>query len=236
MAFGRNRSTEPPLPVIDWRDVEHFVISDVERGPGPGAKRPVLGGNAVRVPRLDGQRLVKPPCAFLATPSGPSRVGTLYEDRERQRLLCTVDRADGAGSEGGTGGAGHDGERRYVVRDERAREIGVIRRVPPSKQLLRCTWRIEQPGHPEIVGRNKWVAMPPQGVPLRVVGKFAEQVLNAVFSPGGEDGDGPVRDRTLLWVADGAEVMQSVGSEVSSIKAEWLDRRLAFAMAVVGDR
>ncbi|WP_171161909.1 hypothetical protein [Streptomyces sp. I05A-00742] len=225
MAFGRNRNTEPPLDVVDWRDVGRFVIGFVEREQGPGTKRPVLGDHAVRVPRRDGQRRINPPCAFLA---GRSGVSAIYEDRERQRLLCTIDRSEEEA----------EGERRHPVRDAEDREIGVIRRIPSSKKLLRHTWRIEQPGHPEIVGRNKWAAISPQDAALRAVGKVVEGLLDSAFSGGDPDGgDGrAARDRTLLWVADGAEVMQSVGSGFSSIKAGWLDRRLAFAMAVLGDR
>ncbi|GAA0420877.1 hypothetical protein [Streptomyces luteireticuli] len=219
MIFGRNgsRSTEPPLDIVDWRDVRRFTIGTVEREQGPGAKRPVFGDDAVRVPRRDGQRRVNPPCAFVVGASA------LYEDRERQRLLCTVGGAEGDG-----------GERRHVVRDADGREIGVVRRVPPSRKVFRHTWRIEQPGRPEIVGRNKWAAVSPQDAVFRAAGKFLEGVVDSGLSFGAEDADG-ARERTLLWLADGSEVMQSVGSGFD-IRADWLDRRLAFAVALLGDR
>ncbi|MEU6415373.1 hypothetical protein [Microbispora sp. NPDC046933] len=39
----------------------------------------------------------------------------------------------------------------------RGQVIGTVKRIPP-KRPFRHTWRIEQPGHPEITGRNEWVS------------------------------------------------------------------------------
>ncbi|GHF46454.1 hypothetical protein GCM10010218_29660 [Streptomyces mashuensis] len=233
MVFGRNAArrgdTEPGLPVADWRDVRRFVVDIVEREAGPGRKRPVLGsgGNAIRVPRRVGQDRVKQPCAFV----GSGTVGVrdtgrvVYADQERQRVLCRLDEVPGE--------SGGD-ERRYVVRDGEGREIGTVRRVPPSNAVVRHTWRIEQPGRPEIVGRNKWVAVPRQEVPARALGTLLGGMLDSALSFGAEEGDQP-RERTLLWLADEEEVMQSTGPDFR-IEAAWLDRRLAFAVACLGDR
>ncbi|MEV4433179.1 hypothetical protein [Streptomyces sp. NPDC049585] len=227
MLFGRNTSTEPPLPVVDWRNIDRFVIDIVERESGPGRKRPVLGGNAIRVPRREGSVRVNPPCAFVGSGTvGVRDTGNVvYADPERQRVLCRIDRV---------AGEGRGEERRHVVRDAQDGEIGVIRRVPPSNHLVRHTWRIEQPGHPEIVGRNKWTAMPRQDVPARALGTLLGGVLDSALSLGAEGDDRP-RERTLLWLADEVEVMQSTGQDFR-IKAAWLDRRLAFAVACLGDR
>ncbi|MCA6093793.1 hypothetical protein LE181_16695 [Streptomyces sp. SCA3-4] len=224
MVFGRNRNGEPPLAVIDWRGVHRFSIDIVERETGPQRKRPVLGPNAVRVPRREGQDRVKAPCAFFRSAVvGVRDVGrVLYEDREAQHVLCTIEECDAEGD-----------ERRYSVRDGQGREIGVIRRVPPSRKLLRHTWRIQQAGHPEIVGRNKWAAIAPKEVAARAAGKFLGELVDSALSLGHDDGQ--VKERTLLWLAGEEQVMQSVGQEFQ-IKAGWLDRRLAFAVATFADR
>lgn len=224
MVLGRNRNSEPPLPVVDWRNVHKFTMDIVEREKSPHRKRAVLGPNAVRVPRREGQDRIKAPCAFF----GSGVVGVrsagrvLFEDREAQQVLCVIEE-NGAEGE----------ERRYGVRDGRGQDIGVIRRIPPSRRLLRHTWRIQQPDQPEIVGRNKWAAIPPKEAAARAAGKFLGGLVESALF-GGHD-DGQVRDRTLLWMAGEEQVMQSVGQDFQ-IKAGWLDRRLAFAVAALGDR
>ncbi|MBZ4322153.1 hypothetical protein [Streptomyces huiliensis] len=221
MVFGRGGRDEESLPaVLDWRGVTTFTVGGVERQSAKGG-RTVFGPTAVRVPRREGAGRVYPPCALIVTRDAATRV--LYGDRERQRVLCTVE-CTGDG----------DGERRYVVRDESGGEVGRVRRVPPTRKLLRHTWRVEQPGHPEIVGRNKWAALSRRDAAARAAGKLVEGVLDSVFSFGAEGGDAPRRDRTLLWLAEGEEVMQSEGVDFR-VKARWLDRRLAFAVAAIGD-
>ncbi|WP_190111080.1 hypothetical protein [Streptomyces cinnamoneus] len=224
MAFGRDRNSEPPVAVVDWRGVHTFSIDIVERETGPQRKRPVLGPNAVRVPRREGQDRVKAPCAFFRSGVvGVRDVGrVLYEDREARQVLCAIEECDAEGD-----------ERRYSVRDGRGQEVGVIRRVPPARKLLRHTWRIQQAGHAEIVGRNKWAAIAPKEVAARAAGKFLGGLVESAMSLGHDDGQ--VKERTLLWLAGEEQVMQSVGQEFQ-IKARWLDRRLAFAVATFADR
>ncbi|MDT0448268.1 hypothetical protein [Streptomyces hesseae] len=196
----------------------------MERQTGPHRKRPVLGPNAVRVPRREGQDRVKAPCAFFRSGVvGVRDVGrVLYEDREAQQVLCSIEECAAEGD-----------DRRYSVRDGQGREIGVIRRVPPSRKLLRHTWRIQQAGHPEIVGRNKWAAIAPKEAAARAAGKFLGDLVESAFSLGYDDDQ--VKERTLLWLAGEERVMQSVGQEFR-IEASWLDRRLAFAVATFADR
>ncbi|MCQ8769202.1 hypothetical protein [Streptomyces telluris] len=224
MAFGRSRNSEPPVEVVDWRAVERFKISTVERDIGPGRKRPVVGQNAVRVPRIEGQERINAPCAFFG--SRTARVGTadhvVYEDEGTQRVLCSIGEPTSVGD-----------ERRYRVYDGQGQDIGGIRRLPPSHQLHRHTWRIEQPGHPEITGLNKWSTLNPLGVAAHAAGKVLGGLAMAVFMSEPDGGD--QRDRTLLWSAGREKVMES-DDYTFTVMASWLDRRLAFAVAMLGDR
>ncbi|WP_067171508.1 hypothetical protein [Microtetraspora niveoalba] len=107
------------------------------------------------------------------------------------------------------------------------------RRIPP-KRPFRHTWRIEQPGHPEITGRNKWAS----GGVKDIAGRAAERVLHEALdgllsSPG--DSDRGRRPRSLEWRSGEEVVMTSEGSAEVRIRKEWLDRRLAFAFALIGD-
>ncbi|MFS8204865.1 hypothetical protein ACLVWQ_40105 [Streptomyces sp. CWNU-52B] len=53
---------------------------------------------------------------------------------------------------------------------------------------------------------------------------------------GAEGGDQRSKSRSLEWRAGDKVVMVSEGSEKVTVRADWLDRRLAFAFALVGDR
>lgn len=231
MAFGRSRRpVEPPVEPVAWPDVRTFLVTSEERPATPKRKKTGWGQRAVRVPKGDRDYRVNAPCAYLAPENaavpGPSTPGlTLYEDPEARRLLCYVDAAREVG-----------GERHHVVRDGRGEVLGTLRRIPP-KRPFRHTWRIDQPGRPEIAGRNEWVgggsATEAAG---RVAVKAAIGLVEAVLDFGAEGGDQPSKPRTLEWTADGAVVMVSEGSKEITVKADWLDRRLAFAFALVGDR
>lgn len=224
MAFGRTRNSEPPVPAVDWRDVARFKIGTVERDVGAGRKRPVIGQNAVRVPRIEGQERINAPCAFFGSGAARALTGArfLYEDERAQRLLCSIGEPQSAGE-----------ERHYLVQDGQGRDIGVIRRIPPANELARPTWRIEQPGHPEITGLNKWATLNPLGVAAHAAGKVLGGLAMAVFMSEPDGGD--QRDRTLRWSAGREKVMES-DDYTFTIMAPWLDRRLAFAVAVIGDR
>ncbi|MEU9080131.1 hypothetical protein [Kitasatospora sp. NPDC048538] len=76
----------------------------------------------------------------------------------------------------------------------------------------------------------------PKDALARAAGRLAVGVLGAVADLGADGGDHPAKPRTLEWRADGVVVMLSEGSEKVTVKAEWIDRRLAFAFALVGDR
>lgn len=244
MALGRRQqaAAEPPVEQVDWAGVQTFVVSAVERPVTVRRKRAVSGKRAVRVARGSKDLRVWAPCAFVGSSSGPGRQvagltarpgHTLYEDPDERRLLCFVEPpAD----------VEVDGEQRFAVRDGQGQLVGTLVRVPPGRRSFtpftpfKHTWRIEQPGRPEVVGRNEWVSGDAKDIAGRVAGKLLGGVLNAVTDLGAEGGDQPSKPRTLEWRAENKVVMVSEGSEKVTVRAGWVDRRLAFAFALVGDR
>ncbi|WP_405778152.1 hypothetical protein [Streptomyces sp. NBC_00859] len=231
MAFGKgNKAREPAVEPVEWATVRKFVISTVERPYTHKRKKPVSGARAVRVPQGGLDFPVNAPCAYLARTAqfGTKTVAgahVLYEDPESQRPLCSVDAPKEAGE-----------ERHHVVRDSQGRVIGTLRRVPP-KRPFRHTWRLDQPGHPEIIGRNELVAGDSKTeMVTRVAVKATLGLVMGLLDGGGEGGDQPTRPRTLEWRAGDEIVMVSEGSEMVTIEADWIDRRLAFAFALVGDK
>ncbi|PJM94083.1 hypothetical protein [Streptomyces sp. CB01373] len=229
MAFGRRRVEEPPMETVGWADVQTFVVSSVERPVTVKRKHAVRGKPAVRVARGSRDLRILAPCAFLGTtdtqqPGLPSRPHhTLYET-ETRGLLCYVEPAvDSAG------------ELRHVVRDGRGECIGTVVRVPRKRRPFKHTWRIEQPGHPEIVGRNEWASGDAKEIAGRFAAKILEEVVDNALS-GGEGSDRPSKPRSLEWRAENKVVMVSEGSDKVTVRKGWVDRRLAFAFALLGDR
>ncbi|GIH60862.1 hypothetical protein Msi02_16790 [Microbispora siamensis] len=227
MAFGRSgKADEPPVEPVAWTEVWEFVVSRVERPETPKRKTASLGARAVRVPRGGKFDKVLAPCAYLASgqlrglPAAPEL--TLFEDTTQRRLLCYVAAPREV-----------DGERHHVVHDGQGQVIGTVKRIPP-KCPFRHTWRIEQPGHPEITGRNEWVS----GSLKNVAGRAAERLLHGALDgvlAGPDLSDLGRGSRSLEWRSGEEIVMTSEGSAHVRIRKEWLDRRLAFAFALIGD-
>lgn len=220
--FGRkNRAEEPPVEPVDWKQVHTFVVGTVERPLTVKRKTAVSGPRAIRVPQGSQEQRVFAPCAFVGTGSAL----LLYEDPEGQRLLCSVDAPQEIG-----------GERHHTVRDTDGNTIGTIRRVPPRRPF-KHTWRIDQPGRPEIIGRNELVSGDSKAEFLgRTALKVAMVLADSAMSMGVEGGDTPTRPRTLEWRSGEETVMVSLGSTEMTLRASWLDRRLVFAFALVEDR
>ncbi|MET7936474.1 hypothetical protein [Streptomyces sp. NPDC005322] len=244
MAFDKDKAgQEPPVAAVDWVEVREFTVGSVERPITPKRKRAVRRARAVRVPKGGGGSRVYAPCAYCAPASVPVPPGIsgprLYEDENGQRLLCYIDAggAESVESAEGTGGAeGAEGDRRHHVRDGNGEIIGTIRRIAPSKRMFKHTWRIDQPGHPEIVGRNQWASGDARDIAGRGAGKFISGLMDSLASLDADSGDQAERKaRTLEWRADGELVMTSQG-KTCTITADWLDRRLAFAFVLLGDR
>ncbi|MGW3498349.1 hypothetical protein [Streptomyces sp. NPDC001020] len=230
VAFGRNNKAkaagEPPVEPVAWERVHKFVVSSVERPKSLKRSRSVWGKPAVRVPKGGKDYPVLAPCAFLGSssvPNPPSRPElTLYSDADTQHLLCYVEEPQEV-----------DGERHHVVRDAQGQTIGTLRRIPP-KRPFKHTWRIDQPGRPEIIGRNEWASGTGGQVAARVAIRAAFEVVDSVFYTGTDDQ--VKKARSLEWMAGDEVVMTSEGSAKVTIQKDWLDRRLAFAFALVGDK
>ncbi|MEV0530689.1 hypothetical protein [Kitasatospora sp. NPDC050463] len=214
---------EPPVLPVGWERVRDFVIGDTERPVTAKRTARTPGQLAVRVPRNGKERRVFAPCAFVGREG--ERVA-LYEDAACRLLLCLV---DGRGRE-------VDDERHHEVHDAQGRIIGTLRRIPPRTRPFKHSWRIDQPGRPPILGRNQWVSGDAREIAARVVERSLFGALDALASLGAEGGDQPAKPRTLEWRAEEKVVMVSEGSEKVTVKADWIDRRLAFAFALVGDR
>ncbi|MFD7428328.1 hypothetical protein ACFV6Z_14910 [Streptomyces sp. NPDC059818] len=67
--------------------------------------------------------------------------------------------------------------------------LGTLRRIPPRRPF-RHTWRIDQPGRPEIVGRDEWAA---GDSAAEAVGRVA---VKAAGRPGRGRSNGPW---TVRW-------------------------------------
>ncbi|WP_367048570.1 hypothetical protein [Streptomyces sp. Je 1-332] len=235
MVFGKGGARdEAPVAAVPWVGVREFTVGTVERPAASKGGRPVRGPRAIRVPAGGGKPRVFAPCAYIAPAAPPVPASAmepcLFEDPEAQRLLCYLVPDDDESGDGG--------ERCFRVFDGQHDAIGTIRRIPPSSKLFKHTWRINQPGHSEIIGRNQWVSGDAKQIAERGAGKAFTEVLSAVSSMGheGSDQGSPIRkSRKLEWRSGGELVMISESIKLLAVKANWLDRRLAFAFAVLGD-
>ncbi|MFJ2568495.1 hypothetical protein ACIO02_37225 [Streptomyces sp. NPDC087568] len=226
--FGKYRDVdEPAAPVVSWADAWEFVVGEVERPAAGRRRRPVLGPRAFRVPQRRGEQCVNAPCAFF--PQQPSSPGSpelrLYEDVDGRTLLCSVDEPVKAG-----------GERHFAVRDGQGRAIGTIRRIAPLKYALAPVWRIDQPGHAEIVSSGEWANGGPKEMFQRGAGKLVQGFFQGVADLGADGDQASDASRVLQWTADGEPVLASDGRGRFLVRAPWLDRRLVFAYALVRDR
>ncbi|KIF76128.1 hypothetical protein QR77_24070 [Streptomyces sp. 150FB] len=234
MKWGK-KPPEPPLEKVDWSTVGRFVISSQER---PATrKRPSVtyGERAVRVPSGGVDALVLSPCAYLprltpaerkaavGRPDDRLRDRILYEDPDRLRVLCTIDEPLEAG-----------GDRHHEVRDADGRSLGTIRRVAP-KRPFRHTWRIDHPGRGEITGRGEWANRDTKGILGHAAAGLVLGLIDSAAGLGADGGDQATGRRKLEWRLGTEVVMTSKGSAEISVHADWFDRRLAFAFALIGD-
>lgn len=219
VVFGRRKAAQTPEPVTDWRGIREFEITTaLYRG---AAKEKDHGRLAVRVPLPGGPRgaAALVPCAFFApTVKRPFAASRAYLDEAATQVLLEREKAPSA----------EDGEVHYRVRDAHGADLGLIRRIPPARSRGMHSWRIEQPGWPPIEAGG--------GLGSRLV----SGVLTAVF--GSEDADTDQRsERRLTWRTvdggrDAERVMTSRADGPVVIEADWLDRRLAIAYAMLLDR
>lgn len=195
-----------------WESVREFTLSNVERPATRSRNRIEWGPNAIRVPSGSKDERVLTACAYV----GPDR--TLYVDAELTQLLCGVVRLSDHG---------------WSVVDATGTEIGTITRLPSSRPLVRPNWRITQPGRPELLGRTEWLTGSPARLAAKAAGRLLVGVLDGLTGIGDEGGDQPVKARTLEWRAGDEVAMYSEGTNVVTVTADWLDRRLAFTYCLI---
>ncbi|GAB2599738.1 hypothetical protein [Kribbella endophytica] len=197
---------------IDWEQVREFTLGTVARPATRKRNRIEWGPKAIRVAQGPKADRVFTPCAYVASAGG------LSLDPDGKQPLCSV---------------AESVENTFEVRDDRGEPVGTITRVPSGRPLLRPTWRIDQPGRPEVVGRTEWLSGEPKELAAKAAGRLFTGVLDAVFSAGAEGGDQATKERVLEWRADGEVVMLSEGAKSVTVTADWLDRRLLFAYVLV---
>jgi hypothetical protein len=198
--------------VSGWESVREFTVGSVELPATPKRKKIGWGPTAIRVPRGGRFDRVLAACAYV----GPEH--SLYLDAGLTQPLCTVVPS---------------GENSWTVRDAGAAVVGTITRIPSGRLLLRPNWRIEQPGHVEVIGRTEWLSGDAKQLAEKAAGRLFTGVLDALTSLGAEGGDQATKERVLEWRAGDDVVMLSEATKSITIKAPWLDRRLAFAYALL---
>ncbi|MEU4212468.1 hypothetical protein AB0F13_21140 [Streptomyces sp. NPDC026206] len=215
---------------MPWEQADRFTVGAVDR-PATLRRKAVTGPRAVRVPcGSQLKRFFAPSALVLPADASapPSAAGfRLDQDGTAGHLICSVD----APQDG-------NGERRYRVRDDRGEEIGSVCRGQVQKRLVQHPWRIEQPGLPPVVARYHWAKGTPKEIIERGVGNVLGSVADSLLSFGAEGGDSS--PRPVTWRAAGTAVMtcewgDDYGYKAYTLLSAILDRRLAFALAVLRD-
>ncbi|MEU3501378.1 hypothetical protein ABZ726_11575 [Streptomyces hundungensis] len=231
MVFGRKAEAEPPsFDPVHWDSVSKFTIGTASRPTAPRGAGP--GPLAVRVEKRAAGAAHLVPSVFVALPAPGEPAATsgfrLYEDEAGRRLLCSVT-PDAE--------ADKDGSRRHRVQDDQGRTIGSVVRGPAAKRAVQHPWWLEQPDHPEVVARYHWAKGSAGQVLGRTVGKALGSVVGSVVGLGGDDSNTTRGTaKPVTWKSGEQVAMTSAFTEGRTwylAQASWLDRRLAFALAVL---
>ncbi|WP_431033261.1 hypothetical protein ACQYWQ_08050 [Streptomyces sp. P6-2-1] len=230
--FGKKK-TDPPVVPVRWDTEGGFVVGEVVRL-SARRKKGLVGRRAVRMPvTLDGERYFAP-AAFVVQRDPEARSYELHDATEAEGPLCTVEPASG----------GRGGER-YQVRDRAGQELGTVFRTPAAKRAVQHGWWLRQPGHPDVIARYHWA----KGTAREIAGRGADAAVRGAGSLAGSfvdslvygDSAGP-RDssaapaKPVTWRADDEVALtagHTQGLRIYVPRASWLDRRLAFALAVL---
>ncbi|MET9531630.1 hypothetical protein ABZY02_13810 [Streptomyces sp. NPDC006649] len=235
MAFGRQRrAPEPPVEPVSWEGIRKFVVSDVEQ-PATFRRKAVTGPRAVRVPAVvpKGQRF--DPAVLVVQADPEVKAYELCDARGSRTPVCAL-----APVTGGRGGE------RYRVTDGQGQELGTVHRTGATKRTIQHTWWLRQPGHPDVIARYHWAKGSAKDIAARgkaAAGRQAESLANSVVDSlllGGDDsGDGSrYVHKPVTWRAGEEEVAlesdhTDFGVRTYMPKADWLDLRLVFALAVL---
>jgi hypothetical protein len=201
--------------VPEWETVREFTLSNVERPATRTRNHIDWGPNAIRVPSGPRDDRVLEACAYV----GPDRA--LYLDPDLTPLLCRVVPLS---------------DNSWSVVDPSGAELGTITRLPSPHPLTRPNWRLthtNQPDRPDLLGRTEWLSGPPVRLAAKAASRLLVGVLDGLTGIGDEGGDQPVKARTLEWRAGDEVGMYSEGTNLITVKADWLDRRLAFAYCLI---
>ncbi|MEU9193121.1 hypothetical protein [Streptomyces hundungensis] len=229
--FGRKKQ-EPQIAPVPWDTQGPFVVGEVAR-PAAFRHKGLIGRRAVRMSvTLDGVRYFAA-AAFVEQQDPAVRSYELHDATQAQGLLCTIVPVSGGGE-------------RYQVRDQAERQLGLVLRTPPAKRTVQHGWWLRQPGHPDIVARYHWargsakeIAARGKDATVRGAGGLAASIVDSVLhGESAADNRSYARPaKPVTWRADGEVVLtagHTQGLKSYTPQAAWLDRRLAFALAVLG--
>ncbi|MFC7257758.1 hypothetical protein [Streptomyces lutosisoli] len=232
--FGRKKE-EPVIEPVPWDHPGWFTVGEVLR-PAALRRKAVTGDLAVRVATAHAGVRYFAPSVLVSRAGEEVPSYELYDATEPGNLLCAL-----AAAKGGV---------RYRVTDGQGRELGLVHRTPAAKRTIQHSWWLQQPGHPDIVARYHWakgtakeIATRGKEKAVRGAGQLVEGVVDSVLSFGAEGGDqrSSYTSKPVTWRADGEEEDVALTSgHVEGVRtylprASWLDRRLAFALAVLRD-
>lgn len=177
--------------------------------------------------------------ARLGHPAGVARDaevhGAFFADPACTELICRtlVAPPDGARV------------RQHHVVDPAGDLVGTIDRVPGRNRFVRHTWRLRQPGRPELSAGRVTVRGVRDATITSAFGLAAGLVTELVLGSGGGEGGGSGQGpRTLQWWTTGVRPAQKALTSSEEclpdrpwrVWVDWLDRRLVFAQMLIGDR
>ncbi|MFF9817090.1 hypothetical protein [Streptomyces sp. NPDC014006] len=215
---------------MPWNGPEWFTVGTVARH-GSLRRKDLTGPLAVRVPSTqDGIRYHAP--AALVTASADETPSYRLQDATQPAVTVCVLMPEKGGA-------------RYRVTGAQGEELGLVHRTPAAKRAVQHNWWLRQPGHPDVVARYHWARGSARDVVergkvnvVRGAGAVVEGVVDSLLSFGAEDDSAgrPHTPKPVTWRADDEVALTSeqLGHVRAYLpKAVWLDRRLAFALAVL---
>lgn len=226
---GRRRNA-PEIDPLPWDRAGHFLVSDVLR-PSGLVRKAERDRRAIRVPTAHKGTRYYAPCVWVTATEGETPSYALHDATDPGTLVCALTPEDGGTC--------------YRVTDAGGAELGLVHRTPAAKRAVQHAWWFRQPGHPDVVARYQWArsakGIAANGQERLVQGAVAVVggVVGALLDGGAEGGDHSRGPRPVAWrTQDDTETVVLTSMPVEGVRtylthAPWLDRRLAFALAVL---